>query len=375
MRLKAANAKEIDAEFGALLKYHRKRTFDPQRGGYLTQARLAELAACGISETTVGHWETGERTIKHQDRFILQQLIAVLHEYGGLATLDEANRLLESGLYSQLTAEEVQAVNPDWLVEQSQDESQPLTIIFTAQAIYERFDTLCRWSEADAHARSSWAGMVIWTLSVLGDRVSSLPWFRVLGFLTLWALTSWLAAPILQWPLADPEKRVHAAILFALASIVLPLAIALWSPSDAPADQDKATSRQRQTTFLLQLAGAAVGFNSVAAMLLFLAVGYFYLGGTVPAWVWRIGLLAPLLMAHVAARRIPADRHKMYGGTVRLHPADLPFLITFLLVGAALAAFVTVGYDILSSKATGAGILVAAAGLALWHRHLRWRVG
>lgn len=298
--MKSANVKEIDAEFGALLQYHRKRTFDPQRGGYLTQARLAE---------------------------------------------------------------------------QEQDERQPLTVVFSVQSIYEWFDALFRWSEADAYARSSWAGMAIWTLSALGDRASALRWFRLFGFLTLWGLASWLAAPILQWPLADPEKRVRAAMLFAAASIVLPLAIALWSPSDAPADQSKATSRQRQTTSLLQLAGAAVGFNSVAAMLLFLAVGYFYLGGTVAVWGLRIGLMAPLLMAHVGARRIPSDRHKMYGGTVRLHPADLPFLITFLLAGAALGAFVTIGYDILASKATGAGILGVAAGLALWHRHLRWRFG
>lgn len=375
MRLKPASAKEIDAEFGALLQYHRKRTFDPQRGGYLTQARLAEFAACGISGTTVGHWETGERTIKHQDGFILQRLITVLHEYGGLDTLDEANLLLESGLYSRLTPEEVQGVNLEWLQKQRQDERESLTIAFTVQDIYEWFDTLFHWSEADAHARSSWAGMVIWTLSKLGDRASSLRWFRLLRFLSLWWLASWLAVPLLQWPLADPQKRVNAAILFAVATLVLPLGVALWSPSDAPSDQGKATSRQRQTTFLLQLAGAAVGFNSVAAVLLFLTIGYFYLDGTVPAWGWRISLLAPLLMAHVGARRIPADRYKMYGGTIQLHPADLPFLITFLLIGVALAAFVTIGYDILASKATGAGFLVAATGLVLWHRHLRWRFG
>jgi hypothetical protein len=81
-----------------------------------------------------------------------------------------------------------------------------------------------------------------------------------------------------------------------------------------------------------------------------------------------MAVLGPLLMAYVGARRIPADRYKMYAGTLQLHPADPLFLAVFLLVGIGVATLVYFGYDVLSNKAAGISLLIVSAGMALWQR-------
>lgn len=373
--LDTVEVKDPGKAFGALLKTYRERTKDPEKGGRLTQAKLAELTDCGFSGTTVGHWETGERTIRHHDRVVLQALIRVLHQYGGLQTLDEANQLLETGLYSRLTDEEIRSINPDWLAEEgSPPESapaSPVTIILSPRAIYEAFDAIFRWSEADTHARSSWAGMVIWSLSAITKRINAHGLFHFLSYFILWILASWLIVPLLQWPIRDPAMRRHAALSFAFSTVAVPLTVALLTPGNNPVPAQTPAIRQRKTHLLLKITGAAVGFNTVTGALWLIALGLFYLGASVPSWPWRFALLLPLLMAHIGARRIPADRAKMYAGNLRMHAADSLFLVTFLLIGAGIGAFAYVGHNVISSKATGLGVLIALAGLALWHRMKR----
>lgn len=85
-------------------------------GKRLTQARLAEL----LEETTgvqysgvnVSYWETGARPIPIDDRRLLVSLIEVLNKCGGIHTLEEANELLLSGNYRQLSEQEIQTIKP-----------------------------------------------------------------------------------------------------------------------------------------------------------------------------------------------------------------------------------------------------------------------
>lgn len=147
--MSSVDSREPGEGFGGLLQYYRQRTHDPEQGGHLTQVRLADLADCGITGTMVGHWETGRRTIRHQDRLILCSLVRVLHQYGGIATLSEANELLETGLYSQLVPEEIQEIDPDWLKAQREDISptlphSPIIVILSPKTFYEWLDSIFR---------------------------------------------------------------------------------------------------------------------------------------------------------------------------------------------------------------------------------------
>ena len=372
--LNSINPSEPGKRFGALLQAFRRRTFDPVGGGTLTQARLAELADCGISGTMVGHWENGRRTIKHQDRFILQALIRVLHKYGGIQSLDDANKLLETGLYSQLTRAEIQNIDPGWLKERTKHPApkptagSPLTIILSLSSIYEWLDSLFRWSEADDHARTSRAGMFTWSMASIVERITARYGFSFLSALILWIFTGWLIIPILRWPLDNSATRLQASFLFAACSIIIPFAVSLLSGTDLPADYRARTRQEARNLFLLKLAGAAVGFNMVAVILVFIAVGIFYFGRTLSPWAWGFVAQAPLFMGFIGARRIPADRHKMYEGELKLHPGDLFFLVAFLLIGIGVGTLVYFGHNVLLNQATGTGFLIVLASVALWYR-------
>lgn len=97
--------------FGEWLRYYRRQSTDPERGGLLTQERLAEWLArepnCPeVSHATVSLWENDRATIAIQDRSILAGLLRVLHRCGGLKTVEEANQWLWAGGYRPLDRNE-----------------------------------------------------------------------------------------------------------------------------------------------------------------------------------------------------------------------------------------------------------------------------
>ncbi len=112
--------------FGFLLSKYRRQCLDPQRGGMLTQERLADLLEheAGIptyTGTRISNWERGQEIIRQDNRALLVGLIAILRRYGGLASLAEANSFLFAGGYRQLNDQEIQQINPPW---QEQAKSQ-----------------------------------------------------------------------------------------------------------------------------------------------------------------------------------------------------------------------------------------------------------
>ena len=354
--------------FGSLLKKYRQQTFDSEKGGYLTQARFAELLDLGFSGTMVGHWETGERIIKHQDRFLLQKLIQVLHQYEGIQSLDEANNLLETGQYSRLSPTEIQAINPNWLANQGEELQSSLTIILSVSAINDWLDSLFRWSEVDDHARTSLSGMIIWSLSSVLNRVTASSLFYFLCAILIWIFSALFILPLLQLPFDNPSMQVRASIMYAIATVMIPIAISLISHPDLPQAFFETDHQPKRTIFFLKLTGAAVGFNLVTSVMVFLALIFFYIGLSPSLWIWWVLLSGPMLMAYVGAQRIPADRYKMYNGTLRRHPGDILFLITFLLIGIVLGLFVYFWADYLSNKAMGLSLAIVFAGSALWYR-------
>jgi hypothetical protein len=108
--------------FGASLRRARRNAHDPERGGLLTQERLAELISVHTERPgfptapTVSNWERGAARPQGGDRGLLWALVAVLLQCGGLIDQCDADAFLTCGGYAPLGGEEAQrlrALVPD----------------------------------------------------------------------------------------------------------------------------------------------------------------------------------------------------------------------------------------------------------------------
>ena len=98
--------------FGKQIAYHRRECRDPEKGGALTQSRLAELLqeydeTLIYTKTQISNWENGKRVIPLDKRNLLIGFIYVFTTYGTLKELDTANAFLQTGGYAALTDGEV----------------------------------------------------------------------------------------------------------------------------------------------------------------------------------------------------------------------------------------------------------------------------
>jgi len=103
------------AKFGEQLRKFRQQCNDAESPhGKLTQEKLGDLIGgeLGIrySGAAVSDWERGESKIHADDRRVLAALIKVLHDYGGLETVEQAGQLLEAGNYRALNLDETKAI-------------------------------------------------------------------------------------------------------------------------------------------------------------------------------------------------------------------------------------------------------------------------
>lgn len=103
---------------GCLLRNYREGTVDRRTRTKLSQAEFAEklskLTSLKITRNKVGYWETNTTAIPVQDRKMLLAIVVVLHEYGGITKIEEANLLLTSGGYRPLDPAEAAKINQDW---------------------------------------------------------------------------------------------------------------------------------------------------------------------------------------------------------------------------------------------------------------------
>lgn len=369
-------------EFGRKLRQYRRSTHDPQRGGPLTQARFVECLANEAGAPIfppkqVSYWENGHQAIRHDQRDVLVGIIYILHRYGALLTLEEANSLLFSGGYRNLDAAEIQRINPAWT--QRAGPPRPagyipptlagVSYLPTLTWLAQQLDDLFDWSDADEHVRGSWRGRAIHLLNTVRQKLGPLGFVKFILWLALWVIASCWVIPLWQWPLGETAARRGAALTYGLASLLIPLAVAGLTTADGQARFQLDTPGQRRTLWGLKLAGAYVGFNGGLPLALApVMLSYYLTGRALPLWVLAVLVGLALLWASVAAGRIPADRFKMYQPLLRFHPADRLFLTTFALVGLVVAAFVYFYYEsFLALWPTGITILLILIGFAIWH--------
>ena len=236
-------------------------------------------------------------------------------------------------------------------------------------ALKEWLDGIFHWPEAPEHIRSSWAGLVIWSMTAVTNQLTPQRWITFMAAVLLWAGTTWLGTPLLQWPLADTQSRLWAVLQYAAVSLIIPLIVASISTADNQPLFTLKTSKDRRLLWFLKVTGALVGFNLFYTLLLGLSLGLYYLTlSTLPTAAWWVLLLIPLLFAYIVARRIPADRYKMFDGELKAHDADRLFFAVFLLFGPFLSGFIYFFYWFLAERVTGFAFLLIIMGIALWEQ-------
>lgn len=102
-----------ETSLGALLKFHRRESTDPARGGTLTQARLAELLEGeGViyTDAMISQWESNRVKISLDNRSVLIALIRIFYKCGGLTTTEEAKNLLFAAGHRDLDSSEIRSV-------------------------------------------------------------------------------------------------------------------------------------------------------------------------------------------------------------------------------------------------------------------------
>lgn len=230
-----------------------------------------------------------------------------------------------------------------------------------------------RWSEASDHMRSSWTGLVIHALSVIASRATPRGFLIFCVSLLLGVITTRLITPVLQWPLEDVEARWMAHLQYGLATLLVPLLVALVTPSDRPNLFQFETVRQQFMFWILKFIGALVGFWVFSIIVIGLAMAWYYIHLPPLLAEFRVVLaMIPLFFSYVTARRIPLDRHKMFNGELRLHPADRIFLAVFTIAGPSTAIFLYYYYWFLANRTIAPiALVILFTVVALWEHRKR----
>ncbi len=240
---------------------------------------------------------------------------------------------------------------------------------FFIEALKSRGDDIFLWSEATDHEKNSWPGVIVYSLHSLNERISPGGMLAFLVVILLWTMTNYLMAPMLQWPQGDASDPWTPFVKYALATLATPLIMCLITTPDRFEYKEcrPDTTMKRIRHRLLIAEGAYVGFNVFSTSMIFITLIHHYLFET-PLSSPAKALLAfiPLLFSHVAARRIPADRFKMYGEDVYTRAPNFFILTVFILLGPFTAAFLYYQNAFLMNPATGIAFAATLGGVAFF---------
>lgn len=338
-----------------------------------------------VSRPTITRYENGTHPPPLGYIACLARLVAEQRAETSASTyretlLQEVNRAIRAN-YDELPFQdwdEVGAIAAEHLTKQQNRSAfadstshliqKPFSSRFFIEALRDWSQHVFRWSEASEHMRSSWTGMVIYMLSAVLGRFTPRGLLIVSVSLALGIATAYLMMPILQWPLVEAEARRIAYFKYGLATWLIPLLVALVTPPDRPDLFALETRKQHLTFWLLKFVGALVGFWVFSVGMIGVAlIGYYLYLPRLAGGVRAVLALVPLFFSYVAARRIPADRHKMFNGELRLHEADRFFLVAFLGIGPISAFFLYTISGFISDRSIGPLLaLIALTLVTLW---------
>jgi transcriptional regulator with XRE-family HTH domain len=235
----------------------------------------------------------------------------------------------------------------------------PGGLAYVVETLRLWWESVSAWAEAPSHARTSWAGMVLYVLGVWTDRLAPQAILRVLVAITLLILTAELLAPIFAWPLEPAGVRVVAFLKFSVGALVIPLVVAAVTKADREDEFDLTSQQARLSLWFLKFTGAVVGFLTFSLIVLLVPMVWYYFDQPPLSLRVRVVLVAiPLFFSYVVSRRIPTDRFKMYENELKLHDADWWFGACFVGLGLSGVWWWPLLYPVLADQVLGPAVLL-----------------
>jgi hypothetical protein len=355
-------------KFGEQLREFRQRCNDSQSPhGKLTQEKFGELvgAELGIrySGAAISDWERGVSKIHADQRQVLISILKVLHQWGGIKTLMEANQLLESGNYRALHINESVQISPEFpdgvnAAQHTPEQKTSRSLVpFLLEGLFavSEAELKALLTKAGEGPPPAWPRVLAafmrkasdnWSLSITG-----------IMWIWLWLLAWWLIGPSLHLPFADRDAAVVAMGKYATGTLIIPLLIGLLVNTK---DNDYWKGQTAANSFLVRLytyQGAGIGFNLGYFFVFPFALlrYYFHFGSSV--WLEIAASALGLILGNMGARVVPYDLWRAYS---RLTLRDGGIFFVAALLGPLWAIFFLEYYPILLAPVLGIIIILLA---------------
>jgi hypothetical protein len=370
-------------EFGRQLRTFRHRCNDQNSPhGKLTQEKFGEFIGeeLGIDYTgaAISDWEREKTRIHAEDRPLLLAIIKVLHEYGGLRTINDANQLLNAGHFSSLDPKEERRIFKDAVVDIRDGQSaidlkasKPLWefVLGSLLSIPEdEFKMLI--ANAEKGPRPSQPRIVVFLLRRFTDRISINQALKFILWIWVWLLAWVLITPSLRWPFANTDYAWLALFEYTGGSILVPALIGVLTNTNDNEFWRKQPDVKPVKLRLFTHQGASIGFH----------VGYFFVfmidlllynfGWPSMTWIELVPAAFLIFLGYAGARLIP---YNLFAAFQRLKLRDGWIFFVFVLVGPAWAYFFFQTYDILLTRALGIFIVLAALTILVVMMSWRYR--
>jgi hypothetical protein len=353
--------------FGDLLRSFRQASNDPARlNKRLSQERLGQLIGdvmgdMGFTGAAVSDWERGESKINAADRTVLVAIVQVLHQCGGLKTLADANRLLESGNYRILdTNEELKIFNT-----QTKKTSKSLIALLLSGLFAlpeeEVAELLTKESQGPA---PSWPRILAVFMRKASDQFSLS--INTILWMGVWLLAKWLIGPSLRLPFESQHDAFIALCLYAGGSLIVPLMIGMLVNTKDNEYWRQQTGINPVLLRLYTYQGSGIGFNVGYFLVFPLSLAGYYLGFGISIWIEILAATVSVILGNMAARVVPHNLWRAYG---RLTLKDGWIFFAVALMGPFWAFFLMEYYTTILDRVLGAIIiLLALIGVVLFAR-------
>ena len=358
-------------EFSKLLRNFRESCHDPIFSARrLSQQKFGELlgnelGAQGYSGAAVSDWERGRSKIHADDRLVLAAIISVLHEAGGLKTINDANQLLEAGNYRALDEGEKQKIFKESVndagVKASAPEDQNQKSVLPL--LLENFFSVSQEELRDITAKAedgpppSWPRILAALLHKASDGFSIT--LTTIGWIWVWLIDWWLMAPSLRLPFANEAATIIAMQRYILGTLIVPLLIGLLVDTK---NNEYWKRQPKVNPLLLRLytyQGAGIGFNLGYFFVFPFSLARFYLHLDSVVWVEIAAATLALILGNMGAHVVPHNLWLAYG---RLKFSDGAIFFVVALVGPFWGFFFLEFYPILLTPVLG--ILMILLGVS-----------
>jgi len=360
------------SEFGNLLQNHREKCLD-LNARKLSQARLGELLGNelgidGYSGAAVSDWERGKSKIHADDRLVLAELIKVLHDRGGLETLEQANQILTAGNYRALDASEVQkifgevSINANIKEKVSGEATSKSFIPFLIENLFavseEELQKLIR--ETEGGPPPSWPRILAVFMRKSTYRFS----ISIITVIWIWVWLSawWLISPSLRWPFADQNDALLALGKYVVGTLLIPLVIGSLVNTKSNAYWKQQEKADPIILRLYTYQGAGIGFNLGYFFIFPLSLARYYLNLENTVWIEIAAVTLGLILGNMAARVVPYNLWRAYG-QLTLKDGGIFFIVALL--GPMWGVYFFEYYSILLTPILGTLVILLAFTLAV----------